>query len=145
MPLFAQSVCPCVRARELACSCSKVQQMPQVEASLECVPDHQLAQPYLAVPMLDQLACSLYLLAAVAQPRSPASPPLLCHLSHRDPGSSPLSGCRQAFNDAAAAANEMAATSICRRNLVVFFFPPSFCVFGPACVCVCVCQRRAEI
>lgn len=65
-------VCMC----GLVCSSSEVQQMPQLEMSLKCVPYRQLAPPYLAVAVPHQLASNQYLLQPAMNPYRP--PPHLC-------------------------------------------------------------------
>lgn len=56
-------VCTCVLCvRVFVCICSGVQQMPQFKMSLKCVPDRQLALPYLTTAIAPQLASNQYLL-----------------------------------------------------------------------------------
>lgn len=70
--LSKDCACVCV----FICNCSGVQQMPLFEMSLKCVPDRQLAPPYLPTAMPPQLASNQYLLQPAMNRYEPS--PHLC-------------------------------------------------------------------
>lgn len=80
--------------------------------SLKCVPDRQLAPPYL--PARNAAPISIKPIPVTTH-RQPLPHLGLGHLGVKTPVSLLLNGCHQASNYSAAAANGKAATVICRR------------------------------
>lgn len=70
--LSKDRTCSCA----FVCSCSGMQQMPLFDMSLKCVPDHQLAPPYLPTAMPPQLTSNQYLPWTTMNHRHTSTPPL---------------------------------------------------------------------